>query len=377
MGEMPSRRDFIRAALAGAAGIAVSGLFDKSPEEPSPEEPQAPAPTPEELARREQEAQEGALKEREESLSQERIHEAIVEYGETFPQRLEEVKKMNDRSIIKILARVMRSEDPYYISVAGLIGVAALNRWKNANKGENKRSFWKVVMGNAKEFGPQDKIRKFFSTDRDPNPHDEYLLLADMLLQTGEFSELYKKTVMGDVEALRAQAGRARSAKIAARLRNKAQDLLNNSIVIHEDEENAPGDRIGAYDRARHEASPWWRMADRFQFLQTMFLHVAAQKKYHKDYQEKVTAGNAVGATVYRSPEEVIEKWETELGVRMINIPLGRAGIEGDPDKHVRFGVIVGELDKEGLSEDEISAYIKKDPLLAACFASPSAKRAA
>lgn len=375
---MPSRRDFIRTALAGAAGLAASGLFDKPPSEPPPEEPKVQEPTPEELARQQQEAQERALKEREEALNPERIREAIQAYREAFPQREEELRNMDDRSSIpKLLARVMRSEDPYYLSVAGLIGVAVLNRWKNANKGENERSFWGVVMGKAQEFGPQDQYRKFFSTDRDPTPHDEYLLLADMLVQTGEFAELYKKMIMENAEALRAQANTTRSAKSAARLRGKAQDILDNGFVIREDEEPGPGDRIGAYDRVQHEASPWWRMADRFQFLQMMFLHVAAQRKFHEEYQDKVKKGIAGGATVYRSPEDVIEKWKAELGVRMINVPLGRAGIEGEPNDYVRFGVIVGDLDKEGLSEDDFSEYIRKDVLLAACFAPPSAKRAA
>ncbi len=375
MGEMPSRRDFIRAALAGAAGIAVSGLFDKSPEEPSPEEPQAPAPTPEELARREQEAQERALKEREEALSPERIREAIAEYQQALPHRLEVLRKMKDNDIVKLLACVMRSEEPNYISIAGLIGVAVLNRWKNSNKGEKERSFWKVVMGNAEKFGPQDKIRKFFSTDRDPTPHDEYLLLADMLVQTGEFSELYRATTKKDMASLRNRADNARSPAEAARLRKKVQDTWDKHCVIPEDAEKQQH-LIGPQMQPSFEKSHWWRMSDRFQFLQTMFLHVAAQQKYYDEYQEKVKKGLAEGATVFQKPDSVKIHWEGTLGVKWINPPLGRAGIKGNPDEYILFGVIVGEKDKEGLREEEFHSYMQNDMVLASCFPS-AAKRAA
>ncbi|MEW6611049.1 MAG: twin-arginine translocation signal domain-containing protein [Patescibacteria group bacterium] len=373
MGEMPSRRDFLKALGIGAGVFAAGNLLDKSPSEPSPDEPKATEPTSEELAQREKEAQEQARKEREKALSPERIMEAIHAYQEEFPDRLDKLKAMDNQRIPKLLARVICSEDPYYISVAGLIGVCVLNRWKNAHRGDISPTFWHVVMGDAKEFGRQDAVRKYFATDQDPSEdkYEAHLLLADMLLQTGEFAYLYRKTIQNHADGLSMQAKQARSGKTAERLRKRAQEMLQSHLVDCSEKTFEPGDKIGAYLHERRELSGWRGISERFQFLQTMFLHIIAQRKNRADYLAKKALGET-GMTYYRSPEEVMNKWETELGVKWINMPLDKAGIAGDPHEYVRFGVIVGQRDAEGLSEEEFNACLEKNALLAECFAPPT-----
>ncbi|MFA4873337.1 MAG: hypothetical protein WC659_05375 [Patescibacteria group bacterium] len=401
-----SRGEFFRIALGGVAGLAAGGLFDKPPSpEQALEGQKPPESTPEELARQEQEAQERALKEREEALSPERIMEAINAYREAFPQRGKQLMEMDDRDIVKLLARVMYSEDHDYLAVSGLIGVTALNRWANINRVEQKnnfmrvkarhRSFERVVMGKAKEFGPQDKIRRDFSTELNPENNENYLLFADMLLQTGAFSQLYKdgvqdiqESVTKEMSALeeklrqgvfKTKRKRDDVEKRIISLRERLEQMQNGILFPLAEDEMGPERAYEEHKFMRDKAEKWWDFSKRFQFLQTMFLHPKVQQEYYDDYEAKKAAGNAVGATVYRSPKTVMEDWEVKLGVHWIDIPLGRAGIKGfeDPNDYVRFGAIVGPLDPQGLSEDEFSAYMRKDALLAACYAPSSAKRAA
>ena len=401
MGEF-SRREFIGAAIG--AGLAVgSGAFFSDTKRPSPEEPKPPEPTPEELARRELEAQERALKEREEALSPERIKEAINAYREAFPDRVEQLKKMDDHDIVKLLARVMYSEDHSHLAVSGLIGVTALNRWANVNRAEQRensmrvraehRSFWRVVMGKAKEFGPQDKVRKDFSTGLNPENNEDYLLFADMLLQTGAFSQLYKdgvqdirESITKEMSALeeklrqgvfKTRRKRGGAEKRAELLRERLLRMQDEILFPRTEDEMGPGEVFEKRELMRNKMAKWWDFSKRFQFLQTMFLHPQAQDNNYADYEARKAQGLVAGATRYRPAKKVMEEWEEELGVRWIDVPLGRAGIEGDPRRYIRFGAIVGKHDPEGMRLNEFSEHLEKDASLAACFAPPSAKRAA